>query len=97
MATLRAGMRDGEGTLASCCAIAVALVAGGTDAVPYLIEALLSDDDNSPRRAAAAALGQLGPAARQAVPALEALADDDDIDLQYVAAQALAAIQGAAQ
>ena len=43
--------------------------------VPALI-ALLKDEDSLVRRHAAAALGWIGPAAKEAIPALEAAARD---------------------
>lgn len=48
----------------------------------------------APRRAAASALAEIGPAALAAVAALEALLEDDDFDVQQAAEEALAAIQG---
>jgi HEAT repeat protein len=47
------------------------------------------------RQAAAKALRELGPAAVAAVGALEALLDDEDIDVADAAMQALLAIRGA--
>ncbi len=91
---LREGMREEETPLAACCAIAVALIATDAGAVPYLVAALQSEDARSPRHAAAAALGQLGPAASDAVGALEGLLDDQDSALAEAALEALAAIQG---
>jgi HEAT repeat protein len=49
----------------------------GVDALPALTEALRSDDAAS-RRAAARALGRLGPAAKEAAPALIAALGDRD-------------------
>lgn len=95
--SLRKGMRSGANPLASCCAIAVALVGGDTEAVPYLEAILQSDDTDAPRRAAASALGALGPAARRSVPMLEELLGDESFDVHQAAESALAAIQGMAQ
>jgi hypothetical protein len=51
---------------------------GGTAALPPLIEALRSEDVEL-RRAAAATLGSIGPAARAAVPALKAALQDETV------------------
>lgn len=93
---LRAGMSGDEEPLSGCCAIAVALIAGGEEAVPYLISILAQEDPSAPRRAAAAALGQLGPAAQSAVAVLESLLGDEDFDVHQAAEGALEAIRGAA-
>jgi HEAT repeat protein len=91
---LGAGMRSGSEPLAGCCAIAVARIAGEIGAVPFLVATLRSDDPAAPRQAAAKALAELGPAATAAMEALEAVVDDDDIDVAYAAVQALVAIRG---
>jgi HEAT repeat protein len=96
LSDLRAGMRVGLEPLASCCAIAVARIAGDIEAVPHLMATLRSEDQQvAPRQAAAKALGELGPAAVAAVGALEALLDEEDIDVADAAMQALLAIRGA--
>jgi HEAT repeat protein len=91
---LRLGMGEEEAPLAACCAIAVALIATDVDAVPFLVTALQSEDPRTPRRAVAAALAQFGPAAADAVSALETLLDDQDPELAEAALEALSAIQG---
>ena len=45
--------------------------ASAKDAVPAIIAVLRSDDHLENREAAAVALGQIGPAAKEAVPALK--------------------------
>lgn len=52
----------------------------------------LNDDDDAVRAAAAQALGQLGAAARAAVPALAATVDDDAGPVVRIARQALASV-----
>jgi HEAT repeat protein len=94
---LRSGMRLGQEPLSSCCAIALARVAGDIESIPYLIDVLQSDDAQAPRRSAASALGALGPAARPAIDALEAVLICDDIDVAQAAEEALAAIRQLAQ
>lgn len=91
---LRAGMRDGEEPIASCCAIAVALIAADVESVPYLVAVLRSEDSNTPRRSAALALAELGPAAFDAVGTLEALVDDEDPNVAEAAMKAVSAILG---
>ena len=44
------------------------------------------------RRAAAAALGRIGPAAREAIPALKAALNDDEQEVRRQAAESLKAI-----
>jgi HEAT repeat protein len=87
---LRVGMQLRREPLSSCCAIAVALIGGEMDCIPFLIEVLFRDDSQAPRRAAAAALGQMGPAARSATRALEGLLDDEDYEVAQAAGNALA-------
>lgn len=91
---LRAGMRSGSEPLAGCCAIAVVRIAGEIGAVPFLVATLRSDDPVAPRQAAAEALAEFGPAATAAVEALEALFNDNDINVADAAMQALVAIRG---
>lgn len=91
--SLREGMRSGVSPLANCCAIAVALVGGDAEALVHLESILQSDDPEAPRRAAASALGSLGPAARRSIPALEGLLGDEDFDVREAAEGALAAIR----
>jgi len=93
LSDLRRGMRSGSEPLAGCCAIAAVFIAGDISAVPFLVSTLGSDDPVAPRQAAAKALAALGPAATDAVEALEALVGDDDIDLADAAMQALIAIR----
>lgn len=90
---LRGGMQSGSEPFAGCCAIAVVRIAGEIAAVPHLVAALRSEDPVAPRKAAADALAELGPAAEAAVEALEALIDDDDIDLADASVRALMAIR----
>jgi HEAT repeat protein len=92
--TLRAGMRGGVEPMAGCCAIAVALVGGDTEAVSQLEAILQSDDPRAPRRGAASALGRLGPAAKGSIALLETLLGDEDFDVHQAAEEALAAIHG---
>lgn len=94
LSDLRVGMRCGTEPLAGCSAVAVARIAGDTDAVPYLMATLRSDDASAPRRTAARALGELGPAGLEAVDALEAFIDDEDPELADACLAAVAAIRG---
>lgn len=93
LTNLRVGMRSGSEPLAGCCAIAVVQIAADVAAVPYLVATLNSEDPAAPRKAAAEALAELGPAAGAAIEALEALADDEDFDVADASAQALMAIR----
>lgn len=93
LTNLRAGMRSGSEPLAGCCAIAVVRIAAEVAAVPYLVATLSSEDPAAPRKAAAEALAELGPAAGAAIEALEALGDDEDFDVAEASAQALMAIR----
>lgn len=56
--------------------------------VPALVKRL-SDDDLDVRGAAARALGQYGPAAREAVPALGAIAEKGDAELRLIVLKSL--------
>lgn len=91
---LRSGMRSRDEPLSSGCAIAVAHIGCDAEAVPYLIGVLQSGDPAAPRREAASALAQFGPAARGAIQSLAALLDDEDFEVQQAAEEALAAIRG---
>ena len=73
------------------------LVARGPAVVPYLIDAL-DDDHRAVREGVAHALGDLGPAAEAAVPALigRVKADDDDF-VRWKAVRALGFIGPAAR
>ncbi|MBI2823842.1 MAG: HEAT repeat domain-containing protein [Planctomycetia bacterium] len=62
-------------------------------AVPVLTGALASKQEIM-RAQAAAALGDLGPAARDAIPALKKLSDDPQAEVRRAATDALAKIQG---
>lgn len=65
--------------------------------VPALIEAL-KDEDERVRQAVAEALGEMGPAARTALPALkESLADVDDEMVRGAMAEGIKKIQAATQ
>jgi HEAT repeat protein len=92
---LRAGMHDGEQPLAGCCAVAIARVAADVIVLPYLVATLESHHPHAPRRAAALALAEFGPAATDAVGALEALLEIGDQDVVNAALQALSSIGGA--
>lgn len=92
---LRAGMRGGEEPLSSSCAIAIALVSGDAETLPFLIKILRSDDARAPRRSAASAIARLGPGARAAQEALEALLADEDYEVVDAAQTALASVRGA--
>src|SRR5262249_10818338 len=58
-------------------AAARALQRTGPPAVPVLLAALQDDSEAPPRESYIKALGRMGPAARAALPALEALVEDD--------------------
>ena len=55
----------------------------------------LGDDDWYARLSAAEALGELGPEAHAAIPALEAMQDDPNESVRKVAAEAIQDIQEA--
>jgi HEAT repeat protein len=64
-------------------------------AVPVLVRVLEFDRRDIPRRAAAAALAEMGPAAREAVPALERVVKEDGRDeVLAEASRALEKIRG---
>lgn len=66
------------------------LVEGGADAVPILVQALeRRPDDVSMRRTAVHCLLLIGPAARDAVPALIRVRDDEDPVVREWAREAL--------
>jgi len=72
------------------------LVIGPTTAdLPALIK-LLKDANPATKTAAAQAVGQLGPVAKDAVPPLTRLLDDRDYETRIAAAEALGRIGGAA-
>lgn len=72
------------------------LVIGPTNAdLPALIK-LLKDANPATKTAAAQAVGQLGPVAKDAVPQLTRLLDDRDYETRIAAAEALGRIGGAA-
>ena len=78
----------------SSLAAARALARIGGASVPRLVQAL-AEEDWYPRANAAWALGEIGPEAREAIPALEALARDEDQDeeVRQAAAEALEKIR----
>jgi HEAT repeat protein len=61
----------------------------GAEALPVMVAALDKTNDLAARRAAAMYLGQLGPAANEAIADLRAAAQDEDPRLQKAAAEAL--------
>jgi HEAT repeat protein len=91
---LAACLKDAQAEVRSTAALELGynLAAEARTAVPALIERLW-DDDVTVRSAAAESLGRIGPEAKAAVPALQAmLADDQGEDLHSVAAEALSLI-----
>jgi HEAT repeat protein len=69
-------------------------VSGRTETVlPAFVE-LLSSEDEIPRGQAAWFLGDMGPAAAEAIPSLERLLKDGSRDVREVAAEALKKIRG---
>ncbi len=93
MPELRLGMRSRQDPLSIRCAIALAQVGSDLESIPYLIAALRSANAQTPRRSAASALGHLGPAASEAIGALESLLDDEDFDVVQAAEEALSVIR----
>jgi HEAT repeat protein len=87
------GLQSVDDVLSTACAIALARTTGDPQTVPYLVRIIESGETASPRRAAANALGGLGPVAITAVPALELLLDDEDPDCSAAAQEALDAIK----
>ena len=74
-------------------AAALALAQIGAPAVPTLVGALDSDEI-SVRQSAIEALGEIGPEARDAVPALtQIVTTDESTAVKYAARKALASIQ----
>jgi len=70
-----------------------ALGANGSAAVPALIKAL-DDEDRDGRRVAARVLGEIGPAAKDALPALQKLLhESEDLKVQRSAKEAIERIQ----
>jgi len=70
---------------------AIALAAIGPEAIPALIQ-VLTDKIKERRAAAAYALGQMGEAARDAMPSLLTVLKDDDAAVRRSAAQAISRI-----
>lgn len=93
LTNLREGMQSGSEPLAGCCAIAVLQITGEVAAIPYLVATLNSEDPAAPRKAAAEALAELGPAAGAAIETLGALVNDEDFDIADAAIRALDAIR----
>lgn len=91
---LRTRMLEGTEPLHSSCAIALAHIAQDESSIPVLIDILQSEEPSAPRKAAAEALGALGPPARCAIPALRSALNDMDFELAEAAAEALAVIEG---
>jgi HEAT repeat protein len=69
--------------------------AGTADGVPALLAALESHSSDRLPRAVAAALGDVGPEARAAVPKLVELLHDDEADIRLAAEEALKKVGGA--
>lgn len=91
--------RTNVGRFAATIAEAVALAlgrasAGSADAVPALTEALAAARTVGMREARARALGEVGAEARPAVPQLQALLQDKNVDVRWAAEDALRKIEG---
>jgi HEAT repeat protein len=87
--TLRLLLRDADATVRVSAARSLWRLAAEESALPVMIE-LLSAKQDDVRRAAATGLGEIGPAAKKAVPALKrAVHADDDQFVQRLAAKAL--------
>jgi serine/threonine protein kinase/HEAT repeat protein/Tfp pilus assembly protein PilZ len=71
--------------------------APGTADLGSLILSLTTDDDQSVRWRAAAALGDMGPAAKEAIPALTGALEDKDNTVRCEAARALGRMDSAAK
>jgi HEAT repeat protein len=83
----------GEGTVRVAAIHALeAIGADAEPAIPTLIHALGDNDDARVLRAAAEALARFGSAARAAVPALERLLNDPNIDVRQAASDAILAV-----
>jgi len=70
-----------------------ALLAMGKEIVPYMIS-LLKDDEWEMRRGAAWILGEVGPEAKDAVPALTEALNDSNPEVRTRAAEALKKVKG---
>lgn len=93
---LREGLRCAQPLVERACAFAVSRLAGDASTVPVLVSALLDHDPQAPRRAAAEALGSLGPSAKAAVRPLRKMLKDSDPEVVEAARQALGSILGSA-
>lgn len=90
--TLLAQLHSPKPGLAAWSAIALAKIAGDERAVPLLVKLLDNMDRADLREQAALALKMVGPRARDAEGALNALRDDSDADVRAAAEAALAAV-----
>jgi HEAT repeat protein len=83
---------DPDTNLRAWCAIALGKVAASSAAVPVLIDTLEHIDGANIRQQAIESLGEIGTAARKAIPILEKFRDDSDEQLRDAAENALARI-----
>jgi HEAT repeat protein len=81
----------------AACSALVWFMADAKLAVPVLIEILGENPDGQVRLMAAEKLGDIGPAAKEAVPALEKARQDKDEKVRKAAGEALEAIRGEAK
>ena len=89
---LRDALSDSRAGVRTWSAIALAKVVGDPAVVPALIELLGKTDWPDLQREAAIGLGAIGPGAREALRALEALTSSDDPDVQAAVADAIRAV-----
>ncbi len=84
--------RDADNRLAAMRMLVSIGGAPAQHAIPKLIDAL-TDPDVRIRRAAAETLGQFGPAAKDALPALRAALNDENNDVRLFAGEAILSIE----
>jgi hypothetical protein len=87
---LLAALKEKNGLVEPKAVVALSLI--GKEVVPALVDALRDKSSPYGRRSAAQALGQIGPDAKDAVPALCQVLQEDDLDLRGHAVVALHSI-----
>jgi HEAT repeat protein len=88
---IRNGLTDRSSSVRAAAAEALRLVGPKTADVPALVK-ISRDGTDAAKLAAAVALGQVGPGAKDAVPRLIELLGDGDMEVRSAAAEALGRI-----